>query len=94
MKRTQENIDKAKQTRAQTRERRKTQTCVVRQLKLSRNKLNHTTKTTLDRMFLEAKWLYNAVVASGDPFNFDTKVKKVMVRMKDQSYEERLLTAI
>ena len=49
-----------------TREKRKTQTCRVFTLKLVANKQSAAQKEALTRLFLEAKWLYNHLLAGGE----------------------------
>jgi len=44
-------------------------------------------------IFLEGKWLYNHILATCDPFNFQTKTKEVNVLVKDKT-EIRALTNI
>ena len=53
-----------------TKARRKTQTCSTFDLKIVGNKLSRTQREALTRVFLEAKWLWNECVASGDPFSY------------------------
>ncbi|HID24507.1 MAG TPA: transposase, partial [Planctomycetaceae bacterium] len=53
--------EKIKQSIKETRERRKSQVCKVFELKLQ--KLSSNDKKLFERMFLEAKWLYNYIVA-------------------------------
>jgi putative transposase len=52
-----------KNSLAQTREKRKSQTCKVFELKLVDNQLNKLQKEFLKRIFLESKWLYNDILA-------------------------------
>lgn len=51
---------------AATREKRKTQTCKVFTLKLTGNKQSAAQEEALTRLFLEAKWLYNHLLAGGE----------------------------
>lgn len=46
-----------------TRAKRKTQICKTYEMKIITNKLSPTKKDTLDRIFLECKWLYNYALA-------------------------------
>jgi putative transposase len=52
-----------KQTLANTRERRKTQTCKTFELKITSNKLNKKDKEYFKMLFVEAKWVYNSTLA-------------------------------
>lgn len=56
-------VEKIKQTLQQTKERRKNQIPVVYQLKINLNSVSKETKDKLSNLFLEAKWLYNYIVA-------------------------------
>lgn len=62
---------KIAKTYRETKERRKTQTPDVVDLKIQTNKLSATQKESLIRVFLEAKWLYNAAVGSDDVFSYE-----------------------
>ncbi len=57
----QEKTEKIRNTLKQTREKRKEQIPRVYQVKLQN--LSAKDRETLDRLFLEAKWLYNYVIA-------------------------------
>ncbi len=70
----QEKKDKIAGTRKLTKERRKNQICKTYEVKfdyshLSKEKLNY-----LNRLFLEAKWLYNYQLSQEDVFNVDFKL--------------------
>ncbi|PIW11062.1 MAG: transposase, partial [Caldiserica bacterium CG17_big_fil_post_rev_8_21_14_2_50_35_7] len=75
----------------ETKERRKTQTPTVYQLKLQN--LNQRDVELLDRLFLEAKWLTNYVVSDiQNRLTPDTwKLKEVEVKVKD-NFEKREIT--
>jgi transposase len=77
-----------------TREKRKTQTCKVYELKLSDNKLNITQIDFLYRIFLEAKWVYNDILNFNDLKNYDCKKKKVEILNKDKEKEIRELKVL
>jgi putative transposase len=68
-----------------TKAKRKTQTCRVYELKIDQSHLNSESKECLNRLFLEAKWLYNHILAQDDVFNlnFDDKIQEVPVMVKD-----------
>ena len=84
-------MDIRKQTKLETKKRRKTQTCQVFELKIQSNQLNITQKQFLNRIFLEAKWLYNSILSSENIFKYDTKVREVTVLNKDKEFETREL---
>jgi hypothetical protein len=82
-----------KATLAATKARRKTQVCRVYELKVNRSKMNTTSRTHLDRLFLEAKWFYNWVLSHSDVFTVDTTVKTVPVKVGDE-FEDRQLRCL
>lgn len=71
-----------------TKAKRKTQTCSTFDLKIVGNKLSRTQREALVRVFLEAKWLWNECIASGDPFSYKPR-KNVLVKTKDDTMDER-----
>ena len=71
-----------------TKAKRKTQTCSTFDLKIVGNKLSHTQREALVRVFLEAKWLWNECIASGDPLSYKPR-KNVLVKTKDGMMDER-----
>jgi hypothetical protein len=64
---------KIKDSLANTREKRKTQSCKVYELKLSENKFNRDQFEFLHRIFLEAKWIYNDILNFNDLKNYDCR---------------------
>lgn len=62
-----------------TKERRKRQTPRVVDLKIVTNKLSATQLEALERLFVEAKWVYNDVIGSGDVFKYQAPKKTVAV---------------
>ena len=87
---------KIKTTLAATKQRRKTQTCKQYEVKIDKSHLNNQTLKQLDRLFLEAKWYYNSIIASNDIFNLPGghyKTKQVQVKVGDH-FEARNLTHI
>ena len=77
-----------------TREKRKTQTCKVYELKLSENKFNRNQFEFLYRIFLEAKWVYNDILNFNDLKNYDCKKKEVVILNKDREKETRELKVL
>jgi len=81
--------EKIKQTIKETKERRKNLRPVVYQLKIQN--LSDTKKEKLNRVFLEAKWLYNWIVADIDRVNIPTKeIKEIEIKVGDK-FEKREL---
>jgi len=75
--------EKIKQTLKETKERRKNLRPVVYQLKIQN--ISDTKEEKLNRVFLEAKWLYNWIVADIDRVNTPTKeIKEVEVKVGDK----------
>jgi putative transposase len=64
----------------QTKERRKTQTCHVYELKVDLSSLSASCHESLQRLFHEARWFYNAILGSNNIFKFDTKIRQVEVK--------------
>jgi putative transposase len=79
--------EKIKQTIKETKERRKNLVPVVYQLKIQN--LSKTKEEKLGRVFLEAKWLYNWIIADVDRINISTKeIKEVEVKAGNE-FEKR-----
>jgi len=75
--------EKIKQAIKETKERRKNLRPVVYQLKIQN--LSDTKEEKLNRVFLEAKWLYNWIIANIDIVNTPTKeIKEVEVKVEDK----------
>lgn len=82
MKKTDEaKKQKIKETYNKTKERRHSQICKVYKLKVDKSRLSKKTLFDLQRMFVEAKWLRNAIIGSEDIFGFDTTVKEVSIKV-------------
>jgi putative transposase len=73
-----------------TKARRKRQTCRVFEVKFDSSHLNQHTKAQLQRLFLEAKWLYNHILSQSNVCDMDYKLAEVPVKVKD-SFELREL---
>ncbi len=83
---------KIRQKRQETKEKRKRQIPTVIQCKLQN--LSKTKLSLLERLFLEAKWLYNWLVADISRVNLSTKdIREVEIKVGD-SFEKRELTVI
>ena len=77
---------KIKESGKATRERRANMDCRVFSVKIQENKLSKAKSEKLKRCFLEAKWLYNAILATETLTIEDTSI--VQVKVKD-TFEER-----
>lgn len=66
-----------------TKERRKKQTPRVVDLKITTNKLSTTQREALERVFIEAKWVYNDAVGSDNIFEHQVPKKTVAVHTPD-----------
>ncbi|MFW9997124.1 MAG: hypothetical protein ACFFD4_34085, partial [Candidatus Odinarchaeota archaeon] len=82
---------KIAETRKTTRERRKDMVCKTYELKINRSRMSTKALNFLIRLFLEAKWFYNYILDQPDPFNVDTRIKKVPVVTGDKIEERELL---
>ncbi|MGQ9857020.1 MAG: RNA-guided endonuclease InsQ/TnpB family protein [Fervidobacterium sp.] len=82
--------EKIKQTRSETKQRRKEQIPIVYQLKVNLNSLSKKDREQLFMLFNEAKWLYNYVIADIDNrLKYETyKLSEVEVKVGD-SFETR-----
>jgi transposase len=80
-----------KQTLQETKTRRQSQKCIVRTVKIDESQLNKKEKEQLAMFFVEAKWLYNNILASEDIFHYDYKNTVVTVLNKDRQPEQRQL---
>ena len=85
----QEQIDQWKKTRHETKERRLSQICKVYKLKIDKSHLSLDKLDHLNKLFLEAKWLYNDILSQESIFNYNTKSKQVVVLNKDREKEVR-----
>jgi len=81
--------DTIKETLKETRLRRKSQDCKVYEIKIDKSSLSNNTLEKINRLFLEAKWFYNYVLSQDDIFKFDTKIKNVIIKNKDNIFENR-----
>ena len=66
-----------------TKDRRKRQTPRVVDLKIVTNKLSSTQREALERLFIEAKWVYNDIIGSEDAFSYQIPKKMVAVHTPD-----------
>jgi putative transposase len=82
---------KIRETGKATRERRANMDCRVISVKIQENRLSKAKLEKLKRCFLEAKWLYNAVVASGNLTLEDTS--SVQIKVKD-TFEVRPINTL
>ena len=81
---------------AKTKDRRRSQLCKQYELKLDKSHLNNQTLYQLERLFLEAKWFYNSIIASQHIFalpNDYYKTKQTTVKVKDK-FETRTLECL
>jgi len=85
--------NKIKKSLQLTKERRSSMTCKVIECKVVLNSLPKNTKSQLRKLFLESKWLYNAMLSSDNIAEFDTKIKSVSVKVLEK-FEQRDLQEI
>lgn len=72
------------QKKFETNARRKTQRCRTFELKLNHRKFSKNDKEYFNKLFLDAKKMYNYLVTSDDLFEFDTKANSVPSFNKDK----------
>jgi len=89
----QDRKNKIKKTLSETKERRASMTCKVIECKVDSSNLSDPTISSLNKLFLESKWLYNSILASQDISSFDTKINEVEIKVKDK-FENRTLETI
>lgn len=86
-------MNKRIKTRRDTINKRKGMRCRVFRVKFDRSHLSKEKKEYLNRLFLEAKWLYNSILGSDDVFKYDTKLNNIKIKVKDK-FETRELKVI
>ena len=77
----------------ETREKRKSQTCKVYEVKIDRSHLSAAALGHLNALFKEAKWFYNYCLSHDNVDDADTTLKKVPVKVGD-NYETRYLEVL
>ena len=60
----------------QTKEKRKSQVCKVHELKFDKSHLSKEKLMYLNKLFLEAKWLYNFILATDNIFEYGLQISK------------------
>ena len=85
------NIRLAKKN--ETKEKRKSQTCKVYEVKIDRSHLSVAALGHLNSLFKEAKWFYNYCLSHNNVDDADTTLKKVPVKVGEQ-YETRYFDAL
>ena len=84
---------KIKESLHETKERRSQMDCCVISAKVQENKLSKAKLEKLIRLFLEAKWLYNAVVATDSLSLEDTSSVQIKVNNSFETREINILSA-
>lgn len=82
---------KIQQTLKETKTKRLSQQCKVFTVKIDSSRLNVKELNQLKMFFIEAKWLYNNILASKDPFHYDCKNTTVTILNKEKQPEQRIL---
>jgi putative transposase len=68
--------------------------CKTYEVKVDKSHLSKETLETLRRVFLEAKWFYNDLIAKDNVFHADYKLRAVEVRSRDGRFEVRVLRCL
>jgi len=76
--------NKIKKTLEETYTRHANMSCKVIECKLLKSSINPNTLNHLNKLFLESKWLYNSILSSENIDDYDTKIKKVPVKVLDK----------
>ena len=84
---------KIKESSKATREHHSNMDCCVVSVKIQENRLSKTKLGKLIRFFLEAKWLYNAIIASETLTLEDTSIVKIKVKDTFEKREIKNLSA-
>jgi len=87
---------KIRNTLKKTRERRVSQICRQYEIKIDRSHINEDSEQRLNRIFLEAKWFYNSILASQRILDLPKdhyKIEELQVKVRDQ-YETRTLECL
>jgi putative transposase len=77
----------------ETKEKRKSQTCKVYEVKIDHSHLSLAAKQHLSNLFKEAKWFYNYCLSHDDVDDANTTLKKVPVKVGEK-YETRYLEVL
>jgi transposase len=93
MKMSETRKNKIKQSIQNTKDRRNPMTCKVIECKIDISTLSNLTVSSLNKLFVEGKWLYNSILASENITDYDTKTKEVQIKVKDE-FENRTLETI
>lgn len=93
MKMSETRKNKIKKSIQNTKDRRNSMTCKVIECKIDLSTLSNITISSLNKLFIEGKWLYNSILASEDIIDYDTKTKEVTIKVKDE-FENRNLETI
>ena len=93
MSKDQATKDKIKMKIIATHKRRSKLSCRVFQTKVDLSSLSKTEIDHLNRIFIEAKWLYNDLLSTNNIHDYNTKARKVTVKV-GELFEPREMTAI
>lgn len=80
--------------RRETKDKRKSQTCKVYEVKIDRSHLSPSVQGHLSCLFKEAKWFYNYCLSNDDVNDSNTTLRKVPVKVDDDKYEDRELSVL
>jgi transposase len=88
-----EHKEQIRKTLHETKDRRSSMTCKVIECKVDISALSKKTTDALNQLFLEGKWFYNSLLASGDINGYDTKITSVQVKILEK-FEDRNLSTL
>ena len=94
----QDKLERIKTAGKATKLRHSKMSCKVFQTKVDISSLSSSTIDKLNRLFIEAKWIYNAMLSSKDVNKYDTKSKTVKVKTsrknEEETFEEREINSL
>ena len=84
-------MNKRIETRNLTREKRKSQTCKVYEVKIDHSHISKSSKKYLYNLFKESKWFYNYCISQNDINNADTTIKSIPVKIDKDKFEQKII---
>jgi transposase len=80
--------DKIKESLKKTRQKRKSQTCKVFEIKIDESKLSNEKLRKLNDCFVQSKWIYNHLLSQGKDVKFDPKSKNINVNVFNEKTQK------
>jgi putative transposase len=80
--------DKIKESLKKTRQKRKSQTCKVFEIKIDESKLSNEKLRKLNDCFVQSKWIYNHLLSQEKDVKFDPKSKNINVNVFNEKTQK------